>query len=112
MIWLVPGCAAKGFDKLEQPTRFHRLDGVVAQLVEHHNGIVGVRGSNPLGSTIQNPPADTHKTRINTGHNRDLPFPGPVQLWQGSCLVDIDLELTLSGTIGHYPTTKPEGTGH
>ena len=25
--------------------------GVVAQLVEHHNGIVGVRGSNPLGST-------------------------------------------------------------
>ena len=27
-------------------------DGVVAQLVEHHNGIVGVRGSNPLGSTI------------------------------------------------------------
>ena len=27
------------------------LDGVVAQLVEHHNGIVGVRGSNPLGST-------------------------------------------------------------
>ena len=30
------------------------LDGVVAQLVEHHNGIVGVRGSNPLGSTILN----------------------------------------------------------
>ena len=28
-------------------------DGVVAQLVEHHNGIVGVRGSNPLGSTIE-----------------------------------------------------------
>ena len=28
------------------------VDGVVAQLVEHHNGIVGVRGSNPLGSTI------------------------------------------------------------
>jgi hypothetical protein len=28
------------------------MDGVVAQLVEHHNGIVGVRGSNPLGSTI------------------------------------------------------------
>jgi hypothetical protein len=27
------------------------LVGVVAQLVEHHNGIVGVRGSNPLGST-------------------------------------------------------------
>ena len=30
----------------------HLLAGVVAQLVEHHNGIVGVRGSNPLGSTI------------------------------------------------------------
>jgi hypothetical protein len=29
------------------------LDGVLAQLVEHHNGIVGVKGSNPLGSTIQ-----------------------------------------------------------
>jgi integrase len=27
------------------------LRGVVAQLVEHHNGIVGVRGSTPLGST-------------------------------------------------------------
>ena len=30
------------------------LVGVVAQLVEHHNGIVGVIGSNPFGSTIQN----------------------------------------------------------
>jgi hypothetical protein len=30
------------------------LDGVLAQLVEHHNGIVGVKGSNPLGSTISN----------------------------------------------------------
>ena len=29
----------------------HLKAGVVAQLVEHHNGIVGVRGSNPLGST-------------------------------------------------------------
>ena len=26
-------------------------DGVVAQLVEHHNGIVAVRGSTPLSST-------------------------------------------------------------
>ena len=26
--------------------------GVVAQLVEHHNGIVGVAGSIPVGSTI------------------------------------------------------------
>jgi hypothetical protein len=32
----------------------HLLAGVVAQLVEHHNGIVGVRGSNPLGSTSLN----------------------------------------------------------
>ena len=30
------------------------MDGVVAQLVEHQNGILGVRGSNPLGSTILN----------------------------------------------------------
>ena len=29
------------------------LDGVVAQLVERLNGIQEVRGSNPLGSTIQ-----------------------------------------------------------
>ena len=28
------------------------MDGVLAQLVEHHNGIVGVAGSNPVGSTI------------------------------------------------------------
>ena len=27
-------------------------DGVVAQLEEHHNGIVGVVGSNPINSTI------------------------------------------------------------
>ena len=41
------------FDKAAARSYFHRaLDGVLAQLVEHHNGIVGVRGSNPLGSTI------------------------------------------------------------
>jgi hypothetical protein len=28
-----------------------RLRGALAQLVEHHNGIVGVSGSNPLRST-------------------------------------------------------------
>ena len=48
----------KSFDKVK--AHFYRvaplLDGVVAQLVEHHNGIVGVRGSNPLGSTIQKGP--------------------------------------------------------
>jgi hypothetical protein len=47
------GQREKNFDK--GPTQsqiFGPLDGVVAQLVEHHNGIVGVRGSNPLGSTI------------------------------------------------------------
>ena len=31
----------------------YALDGVVAQLVERLNGIQEVRGSNPLGSTIQ-----------------------------------------------------------
>jgi hypothetical protein len=40
------------FDKLNGTSKLPALDGVVAQLVEHHNGIVGVRGSNPLGSTI------------------------------------------------------------
>ena len=44
--------AEKYFDKREYRQQIFRpLDGVVAQLVEHHNGIVGVRGSNPLGST-------------------------------------------------------------
>jgi hypothetical protein len=40
-----------GFDKRAALIRVARPVGVVAQLVEHHNGIVGVRGSNPLGST-------------------------------------------------------------
>jgi hypothetical protein len=40
-----------GFDKGAALIRVARPVGVVAQLVEHHNGIVGVRGSNPLGST-------------------------------------------------------------
>jgi hypothetical protein len=40
------------FDNLNQRSTLPAPDGVVAQLVEHHNGIVGVRGSNPLGSTI------------------------------------------------------------
>ena len=54
---MVPLGAAAGaakrltFQKWEIDLRF-LLAGVVAQLVEHHNGIVGVRGSNPLGSTI------------------------------------------------------------
>src|SRR5436309_2259994 len=43
------------FDNKEGPSKLlPAFDGVVAQLVEHHNGIVGVRGSNPLGSTILN----------------------------------------------------------
>ena len=37
------------------------LNGVVAQLVEHHNGIVGVRGSNPLGSTILKRSVNAHE---------------------------------------------------
>src|SRR5437773_5848968 len=40
--------------RLQIPNRQSKIEnpfGVVAQLVEHHNGIVGVRGSNPLGST-------------------------------------------------------------
>ena len=39
----------------DRPEKFSfpaALDGVVAQLVEHHNGIVGVAGSIPVGSTI------------------------------------------------------------
>ena len=38
-------------NRASRPTFHLRSAGVVAQLVEHHNGIVGVRGSNPLGST-------------------------------------------------------------
>jgi hypothetical protein len=42
----------KRFDKAKMGFNLRAiLVGVVAQLVEHHNGIVGVRGSNPLGST-------------------------------------------------------------
>ena len=46
--------ADPGFlDKRSRLSKLQRtLDGVLAQLVEHHNGIVGVKGSNPLGSTI------------------------------------------------------------
>ncbi len=45
------------------------LAGVVAQLVEHHNGIVGVRGSNPLGSTslILSPRRRFEKAGIRRG---------------------------------------------
>jgi hypothetical protein len=32
-------------------SKIHSQFGVLAQLVEHRNGIAGVRGSNPLGST-------------------------------------------------------------
>jgi hypothetical protein len=47
---------AKSFDMWRGQFRLRAVpDGVVAQLVEHHNGIVGVRGSNPLGSTILRP---------------------------------------------------------
>jgi hypothetical protein len=42
---------ANSFDKRAGEITLFKLAGVVAQLVEHHNGIVGVRGSNPLGST-------------------------------------------------------------
>src|SRR5215469_7470206 len=49
------GKAHKCFDKGLGTHRLSKPVGVVAQLVEHHNGIVGVRGSNPLGSTIRFP---------------------------------------------------------
>jgi hypothetical protein len=41
------------------------LDGVVAQLVEHHNGIVGVRSSNLLGSTIYFGPLTLISPNVN-----------------------------------------------
>ena len=45
--------SSKSFDKTEVFAKLNAtLDGVVAQLVEHHNGIVGVAGSIPVGSTI------------------------------------------------------------
>src|SRR5882724_4694970 len=48
-----PGFWTICFDNAALPSKVLAApDGVVAQLVEHHNGIVGVRGSNPLGSTI------------------------------------------------------------
>jgi hypothetical protein len=55
--WTVAVIREKRFDKGAFGVQIHGpLDGVVAQLVEHHNGIVGVRGSNPLGSTILRTP--------------------------------------------------------
>ena len=48
-----PEIRARILDKKRQLSKLlHTLDGVLAQLVEHHNGIVGVIGSNPIGSTI------------------------------------------------------------
>jgi hypothetical protein len=59
---ILAGCAEDGqtkpaeaenlFDKSASRRHIHApLDGVVAQLVEHHNGIVGVASSNLVGST-------------------------------------------------------------
>jgi hypothetical protein len=48
--------AQNGFDNRAQNSKVAPAsDGVVAQLVEHHNGIVGVRSSNLLGSPILQP---------------------------------------------------------
>ena len=45
--------AAAGAAYVASAMRLRRVvPGVLAQLVEHRNGIAGVRGSNPLGSTI------------------------------------------------------------
>ena len=47
----------KSFDNPCPDLRVRRVrDGVLAQLVEHHNGIVGVKSSSLLGSTILNSP--------------------------------------------------------
>lgn len=43
---------AKGLTTLNFCSVIIYSDGVVAQLEEHHNGIVGVVGSNPINSTI------------------------------------------------------------
>ena len=52
-------------------------DGVLAQLVEHHNGIVGVRGSNPLGSSLCSPSeAEQRLSRRSLGEG------GPVRYCQ------------------------------
>jgi hypothetical protein len=53
----------KCFDKELLIPKLSELVGVVAQLVEHHNGIVGVRGSNPLGSTNLRWPAGQLRLR-------------------------------------------------
>jgi hypothetical protein len=50
------------------------LPGVLAQLVEHLNGIEGVRGSNPLGSRISEEILDNLEMRIcSTGGARYAP---------------------------------------
>jgi hypothetical protein len=59
-----------------EPLGMAVLDGVVAQLVEHHNGIVGVIGSNPFGSTILSFKYLRQKTRENSV------FAGSIVLWR------------------------------
>jgi hypothetical protein len=59
----------KSFDKSRGQFKVSaNLDGVVAQLVEHHNGIVGVMGSNPFGSTIRIFKNIIYAKRINYFH--------------------------------------------
>ena len=45
------------------PGRPGRQQGAVAQLVAHHTGSVGVRGSSPLGSTLEKRPGRDNPTR-------------------------------------------------
>ena len=35
--------------------QLHRINGAIAQLVEHLHGMQGVSGSNPLGSILLDP---------------------------------------------------------
>ena len=45
--------------------------GVLAQLVEHRNGIAGVRGSNPLGSTMNYSLGPNESSKFAPGDDQD-----------------------------------------
>jgi len=92
---------------------FFRSVGVVAQLVEHHNGIVGVRGSNPLGSTIL---SDAWITGEDGGKWVKMPKPTKVPASNHRTLVptgtlrDTELNIAQAGTMRNGDTKAAPGS--
>ena len=65
--------------------------GVLAQLVEHRNGIAGVRGSNPLGSSLRSQRSGERRLSRRSlgegGHSLSLPHQrSELRLGKPSCM--------------------------